>query len=497
MKRKLSSFTQTDDQLALPLDVWKSIFRLIPRDDWISVLCINKQLSSVAKEVFIQEELSQDDEQSSVGSILNALAKFMDRGIPDATFIVEQEIPIFPYIEIAGVELTFPVVESTCKQLIERSEVTPFGKGMDTLVDSTIRSGWQIDASKITFHTTEWEKLFSNSRKSTLLGYVKENLVPCGSHIRAELYKFLIYGKGDKFKPHKDTIRGKNHFGSLVVFLPSTYTGGDFVVKHQSMSRTFNYSLSNPDIKSSPMKIHCVAFFTDCEHEVMEVESGYRAALTYNLYLDCDDDDNDDGERPWDVPIFFDKALYQGKLKKCWSAISALDSKKRALGFLLEHCYSEETLEPDQLKGRDFMLYQFLISLGLSWEISLEPVTVSAYGDMVGEAECRKHRDNDDSCSDVELGEVCFKDVVDNLTIDVSSQRRWSSFRGESITFKDDPDGETSGEIAFAVDWSSRNVENAVRHYEITGNVGCHSHHLMYTTAALLLFPLGESSESQ
>ena len=30
--------------------------------------------------------------------------------------------------------------------------------------------------------------------------------------------------------------------------------------------------------------IQWAAFYSDCEHEVFEVKSGYRATLTYNLY---------------------------------------------------------------------------------------------------------------------------------------------------------------------------------------------------------------------
>jgi hypothetical protein len=72
--------------------------------------------------------------------------------------------------------LTFPLTEGCCKELISKSQITPFGKGRDTIVDpgllpvitsiyilTDIRSGWQIDASKIEFHSTEWEDLFAES----------------------------------------------------------------------------------------------------------------------------------------------------------------------------------------------------------------------------------------------------------------------------------------------------------------------------------------------
>ena len=74
----------------------------------------------------------------------------------------------------------------------------------------------------------------------------------------AELYKLLVYEKGDKFKAHKDTLRAPNHFGSLIIFLPSWYKGintlimhqthskgGDFVVRHKQRESIYNFSLDN------------------------------------------------------------------------------------------------------------------------------------------------------------------------------------------------------------------------------------------------------------
>jgi hypothetical protein len=41
---------------------------------------------------------------------------------------------------------------------------------------------------------------------------------------------------------------------------------------------TFDWSGPDNDIKWA-------AFFSDCEHEVLEVTSGHRITLTYNLYM--------------------------------------------------------------------------------------------------------------------------------------------------------------------------------------------------------------------
>lgn len=57
------------------------------------------------------------------------------------------------------------------------------------------------------------------------------------------------------------------------------YTGGQLTVSHKGHKTTFDWS--NSDSKA----IKWAAFYSDCEHEVLEVKSGHRITLTYNLYV--------------------------------------------------------------------------------------------------------------------------------------------------------------------------------------------------------------------
>jgi hypothetical protein len=63
----------------------------------------------------------------------------------------------------------------------------------------------------------------------------------------------------------------------LVVCLPCAHTGGELAVRHDGREVTFDWS---KDAKH----IQWAAFYSDCEHEVLPVTSGYRVTLTYNLY---------------------------------------------------------------------------------------------------------------------------------------------------------------------------------------------------------------------
>jgi len=44
------------------------------------------------------------------------------------------------------------------------------------------------------------------------------------------LYKMLVYKKGGHFKIHRDTEKEAGMFATLIVQLPSRYSGGELVV---------------------------------------------------------------------------------------------------------------------------------------------------------------------------------------------------------------------------------------------------------------------------
>lgn len=54
-------------------------------------------------------------------------------------------------------------------------------------------------------------------------------------------------------------------------------SGGALVVRHQDASLTYDWASNGME------KLQWAAFYSDCEHEVLEVTSGHRITLTYNL----------------------------------------------------------------------------------------------------------------------------------------------------------------------------------------------------------------------
>lgn len=63
-----------------------------------------------------------------------------------------------------------------------------------------------------------------------------------------------------------------------MVCLPCAHDGGELLVRHDDREVMFDWSGNN-------QYIQWAAFYSDCEHEVLPVTSGYRITVTYNLYF--------------------------------------------------------------------------------------------------------------------------------------------------------------------------------------------------------------------
>lgn len=72
-------------------------------------------------------------------------------------------------------------------------------------------------------------------------------------------------------------------FGSLVIVFPTMHEGGELVLReHDDKGNTKEWVVDSTKLLKDD--IAYVAFYSDIEHEVLPVRSGYRVTLTYNLY---------------------------------------------------------------------------------------------------------------------------------------------------------------------------------------------------------------------
>lgn len=71
--------------------------------------------------------------------------------------------------------------------------------------------------------------------------------------------------------------------GSLVIIYPTAHEGGELVLRHKN--REWEFGAKSLTLSQSSPSLAYVAFYSDIEHEVLEVISGRRVTITYNLYL--------------------------------------------------------------------------------------------------------------------------------------------------------------------------------------------------------------------
>ncbi len=125
---------------------------------------------------------------------------------------------VLPGLEIKGFgEVALPLNKTEAKKLIKHAKQAPFGKGSQTVTDTSVRKAWEIDGNKISFLNKAWNKILKELTQKIQAGLGIED-----KKIKLSLYKLLIYEKGGFFLPHQE----KGMFGTLVVGLPSKHTGG-------------------------------------------------------------------------------------------------------------------------------------------------------------------------------------------------------------------------------------------------------------------------------
>ncbi|KAK4196597.1 hypothetical protein QBC40DRAFT_268358 [Triangularia verruculosa] len=284
--------------------------------------------------------------------------------------------------------VTYPLQETTARQLIEKARQAPYGKGSETFVDTSVRNTWELDAAQLDLDP-KWGATINVACK-----WVAHKL-GITAPVTAELYKMLIYGKGAMFKPHTDTEKIPGMFGTLVIGLPSAHQGGDLVVKHRDVTKIFKTSETQPSM---------ACWFSDVTHEVLPVTSGIRWVLTFNLAI------SQQVQRP-------SAAMNEPGLDGVRNALhawlesrrpSSTDKEPDHLYYMLDHTYTEANLSLHSLKSADLTRMRCLKDVCDSENVSL----------FLGVLEKKEHGG-------------CDKDGFDNY-----GHRRWGY----------DEDGEDEGE---------------------------------------------------
>lgn len=170
-----------------------------------------------------------------------------------------------------------------------------------------------------------------------------------------------------------DTPRSEAQVGSLVVCLPVPFQGGALAVRHQGCEVLHDWSHTRHYASS---QVQWAAFYSDCEHEVLQVTAGHRVTLTYNLFLSAGTGllgGRATNMNPKSLPLFktLDSMLREGSFMPAGGY----------LGVHLTHSYPHTDpklyqLVPAMLKGVDLAIFQSLHSAKL--RSALVPISSEA-----------------------------------------------------------------------------------------------------------------------
>lgn len=237
--------------------------------------------------------------------------------------------------------------------LAAAAEQTPLGKGPPSSVQNTL----QVDATRVRLSNPSWTRSLA-----ALVDAAAFDLGVPSASVEAELDRLLLYQDGGSFTPHRDTERADGVFATLVVQLPSRYTGGRCVVTHAGVTQTFDLGAGAGGEGSmeaaAAFGCHYVCHYTDCEPELRPLTSGHRLALVYNLHWRPESSPE---SSPQSSQLPTAAAVAGGS--RVVEAVQGLPESAEPLVLRLEHPYTVQSLEGHgaaALRGEDRVRYAAL-----------------------------------------------------------------------------------------------------------------------------------------
>jgi predicted 2-oxoglutarate/Fe(II)-dependent dioxygenase YbiX len=397
-----------------------------------------------------------------MSSITTELVEILDTVQRPGDFYVTGTTEIFmPRLEVEGVgPVALPLLPIQVEPLVAVAERAPYGLGQETLVDTDVRRTWQISPERIRIEGRHWARTLKQ-----IVQRAAEGLGVTGA-VRAELYKLLVYDEGGFFVSHRDTEKAPGMFATLIIALPSSYAGGELLVRHRD--REVRLELPCPE----PSDVAFAAFYADCVHEVLPVTSGCRLTLVYNLLRK--------GKPP--QPPSYDAELAEATAAlRRWAANKQLpdDDSPEKLIYPLEHAYTPAELSFDALKGADAAAAGVLVPAARQADCDLHLALVTIRESGIAEHSyygSRRRRYYDEDDDDFEIIEVDERSTT--LT-------EWRHPDGARPTWGDLPCEEK--ELCPPDAFEGMEPDD-LQFHEATGNEGA-SFDRTYSLAALVLWP--------
>ncbi len=342
-------------------------------------------------------------------------------------------------LEVTGCgPVSFPISAAMARSLVGVAVRSPFGWRDRTITDLGVRDGWEIAKSRLRIDGRRWNPILRGE-----LDEIREQLgLPNAARLKARLDKLTIYGPGQFFKPHQDTEKNDAMIGTLVVVLPSRYSGGTLRIDRAGQRVEIRRT-----IRRQP-KLDLVAFYSDCHHEVRPIKEGYRIALVYNLDLETDRSRRDEREADPELgdgiePVARAVRTYFSTPQPVRFGRNGETQRAAKLVYLLDHQYTPRNLDwfrlkqADRLRGlalrevalrQDLEAFLCLADIHEVWQCEPE---ISPYWRR-RDRWSRWRRDDDDGSGEAEDDDHNPIDLVDSSV----ELRHWRDASGKAVAFE-------------------------------------------------------------
>ncbi|MCO5121365.1 MAG: 2OG-Fe(II) oxygenase [Burkholderiaceae bacterium] len=395
----------------------------------------------------------------------------------DSAFATRFAVKADPRLHVEGIgEVPLPIAVHSAHQLCAAAQPARHGYKDETRLDPRVRDTWEITAERIRFDSPQWASVLDRAveRVGRDLG------LPPGVRLAAELHNLLVYAPGQFFTVHQDSEKADGMLGTLVITLPSSFTGGEFDVSHQGQSLRARGSAKQPEM---------VAFYADCHHEVHPVKAGYRVVLTYNLIAPDDMPHADVPEEELAALAEAVRGLWQTPAVPRWSGDTATEPPDR-LVYLLDHQYTQSGLSWARLKGADAVRASALRRVAERLDAEIFLALADVHETWSAEDDYREFRhwdyEEDDDEDDEDLPDHDVDEPILGELIDSEIElRHWRTHDGSELA--SDASGVAESELCFtrpSVDCTPFESE----HEGYMGNYG-NTVDRWYHRAAVVMWP--------
>ena len=256
------------------------------------------------------------------------------------------DLPTQPGISVKSRHISLPVNKEDLDWLSKQGSESPFGKGMDTIIDTDVRRSIEFEAQDIEISNPYWkpalDKLIDDITHKMGIDF----------KVKAELFKLLVYREGGHFKFHQDTEKSHGMFGTLIVQLPSRCDGGSLNCRFAGEHYHFDFGNKEGD---SEFSIYYAAHYADVHHQVEKIMDGSRLVLIYNLIQP---------ERERKLSANYYRQLLQSSKNRLMPITKTLHEEQHS--FLLQHEYTEQSFSDLGFlatKGQDRDLLKALLAI--------------------------------------------------------------------------------------------------------------------------------------